>query len=160
MDKYSKEVRSQMMSKVRSTGNRSTEKRLRARIVSAGLSGWRMHAAELPGKPDFVFDAKRLIVFVHGCFWHGCLTCCRMPGSRQEYWNDKIQGNMRRDQKRCAELESQGWRVLIIWEHELKTDPTSAVNRIREALLTDSRGKAIVAENKSGYLFDIQLSRR
>ncbi len=118
-DHVSPETRSAIMRAVKSRGVRSTEKRLRAAMAAKGIKGWRMQANELPGKPDFVFDEKRLAIFVDGCFWHGCPKCYRRPHSRQDYWDAKVQGNISRDRRNRARLRRVGWRTLRVWEHEL-----------------------------------------
>jgi DNA mismatch endonuclease (patch repair protein) len=127
-------VRSRTMAAVRSTGNRSTERVLRAHLVRNGFRGWRLNAKDVAGCPDFVFDEQRLAVFVDGCFWHGCPACHRLPGSNQKYWTDKVGGNRKRDRKTTRELLRADWAVLRIWEHELKRSPRSIMRRILRAL--------------------------
>ena len=134
MDNVSPRVRSRTMAAVKSTGNRSTERVLRARLVRGGLRGWRLHAKDVAGCPDFVFDATRLAVFVDGCFWHGCPSCHRPPSSNQEYWTKKVERNTTRDRRNTRLLRKDGWRVLRVWEHELKIDAAKVVRRI-EALV-------------------------
>ena len=114
---------------------KSTELALRARLVSAGIRGWRMYAAELPGTPDFVFADERLIVFVDGCFWHGCPRCYRRPNSSQTYWDAKVRLNKRRDVRIARQLRRAGWRVIRIWECTLR-EPQRAVTRIVAALFS------------------------
>lgn len=82
---------------------------------------YRLHVKGLPGKPDLVFPARRAVIFVHGCFWHGhdC-ALFRWPSSREEFWRAKIAGNIGRDQTVTAQLIDQGWRVLDVWECKLK----------------------------------------
>ncbi len=134
MDHTDRETRSRIMSKVRSSGNRSTEVRLRAYLVRRGLRGWRLHPKGLLGKPDFVFPAERVAVFVDGCFWHGCPVCGRPPHSRQEYWGPKIARNRERDSQVTESLQREGWTVVRAWEHEVKGEPDAVVARIREAV--------------------------
>lgn len=123
-DHVTPDVRSRIMRAVKSKGSRTTERRLRALLVRHGFRGWRMHAADLPGKPDFVFSELKLAIFVDGCFWHGCPKHYRRPNSSQEYWDAKVQRNMKRDAANRAALRSSGWRVLRLWEHELVGDLT------------------------------------
>jgi DNA mismatch endonuclease, patch repair protein len=111
--------RSKIMASIKSTGNRSTELKLVGIMRAYGITGWRRCQA-LPGKPDFVFRKERLVVFVDGCFWHGCRWHCRMPKSRLDYWEPKIERNRQRDKRVRALLETKGWRVHRIWEHQLK----------------------------------------
>lgn len=86
------------------------------------------------GKPDFVFPRQRLVVFVDGCFWHGCRWHCRMPKSRLAYWEPKIQRNKLRDRKIRNLIEARGWEVIRIWEHSLDT-PEIVVARLKDALV-------------------------
>jgi len=133
MDNVSRAVRSRTMSAVKSRGNRSTEVVLRARLVRAAVRGWRLHARDVPGCPDFVFDERRVAVFVDGCFWHGCPSCHRPPSSNQEYWTAKVTRNCARDRRNTRLLRRDGWKVLRVWEHELKRDPQRVLAKIRGA---------------------------
>lgn len=114
------EQRSYIMSRVRSTGNASTEIRLITLMKKSGIKGWRRKVA-LIGKPDFVFKKERVAVFVDGCFWHGCSECYRKPTKNSVYWRGKVERNMRRDADVTEQLEAKGWKVLRIWEHELRS---------------------------------------
>src|SRR5688572_1454535 len=120
MDTVSRKRRSEIMSRVRSTRNRSTEWKLRAALVRNGVKGWKVTARQLPGNPDFVFPKRRLVVFVDGCFWHGCPKCGRLPRTRKSFWSAKIAGNCERDKRQRKQLRLFGWEVIRIWEHELK----------------------------------------
>jgi len=77
---------------------------------------FRVHRRDLPGKPDIVLPARRKIVLVNGCFWHGHECIPRLPKSRTEYWAPKIAGNRERDRRNVAALERLGWEVLVLWE--------------------------------------------
>lgn len=131
-DVFTKKKRSQVMAAIRSTGNRATELRLAAILRAHGITGWRRHQP-LPGKPDFAFRRERLAVFVDGCFWHGCHWHCRMPKSRQAYWQPKIDRNKTRDRAVRALLRRTGWRVHRIWEHSLRA-PEAVVARLNDNL--------------------------
>lgn len=120
------------MSLIRSRGNRRTELRLIGAFREAGITGWRRHLP-LPGRPDFAFRAARLLVFVDGCFWHGCAKCYRRPASNRAYWDAKVIRNQTRDRAVTRELKKKGWRVLRVWEHELK-DTAALLRRVRRAL--------------------------
>jgi len=133
-DHVSPETRSQIMRAVKSKGARSTERKLRAALVRAGIKGWHMHADQLPGKPDFIFPEKMLAVFVDGCFWHGCAKCYRRPHSSQTYWDAKVAGNMARDKSRRAELKKLGWKVIRFWEHEVKESASGAATKIKKGI--------------------------
>ena len=78
-----------------------------------------MNAKDLPGRPDFVFDAERVALFADGCFWHGCPDCYRRPASSQDYWDAKVNKNMARDERNDSELIEMGWTPVHVWEHEL-----------------------------------------
>lgn len=87
-----------------------------------GVIGWRRHLP-LPGKPDFTFSRQRVVVFVDGCFWHGCGKHLRLPKNNHEYWQQKISRNINRDKITKRTLSRGGWKVLRVWEHELKNEP-------------------------------------
>lgn len=110
--------RSALMAKVKGSGNASTELRLIAVFRALGITGWRRKAAIL-GKPDFVFPALKLAVFVDGCFWHGCPLHATSPKQNAEFWRAKIARNQARDHLVTRTLRARGWRVLRLWEHEL-----------------------------------------
>lgn len=135
MDAFTKSERSRIMATVRGKNVRSTERRLRAALVGAGMRGWSYQRADLTGKPDFVFLQTRLVVFVYGCFWHGYPKCYRRPHSRRSYWDGKVAGNTMRDRKVSRILRNEGWRVLRIWEHELTKSPERCARKIQKLLL-------------------------
>ncbi len=124
--------RSERMSLIRGvdTGPELTVRRL----VHAMGFRYRLHCKELPGKPDLVFPRLRKIILVHGCFWHRHRkrTCklARLPKSRIEFWETKLEANRLRDTRNKRLLRSQGWQVLEVWECELQKLETLAV-RIR-----------------------------
>jgi len=121
MDILSKEERSQRMSAVRSTGNRSTEWKLRAALVRHGISGWKMHARWLPGVPDFVFPKLHVAIFIDGCFWHSCPHCNRpLPKANRAYWSSKLKFNIAQAKRVNRVLRQNGIKVIRIWEHEVR----------------------------------------
>jgi DNA mismatch endonuclease (patch repair protein) len=81
----------------------------------------RVYGRKLLGQPDLVLPRKRLIIFVDGCFWHGCPDCGRSPGQSGEFWRTKIAGNVERDRRVTASLEKEGWTVIRVPEHALRT---------------------------------------
>jgi DNA mismatch endonuclease (patch repair protein) len=89
---------------------------------------YRLHDKRLPGRPDLVFSGRRKVVFVNGCFWHGHVGCryARLPKSRVDFWRAKIEKNQARDRMNIASLESSGWKVITIWQCELKNIETLA----------------------------------
>src|SRR5437016_12754435 len=119
MDVFSRDERSRIMSRIRSRANATTELRLIQLFRRHKITGWRRNQ-HLPGKPDFVFREKRMVVFVDGCFWHGCPRCYRRPLSNLAYWDAKVLGNKKRDRRIKRTLQKLGWRVVRIWAHELK----------------------------------------
>jgi DNA mismatch endonuclease, patch repair protein len=113
------EVRSRMMAGIRSADTRP-EMLIRRGLHARGFR-YRLHLKDLPGKPDLVFPARRAVILVNGCFWHGhdC-PLFRWPTTRPEFWRTKIAGNIARDRKTARQLLDQGWRVLNVWECTLK----------------------------------------
>ena len=121
-DVFSREKRSSVMRRVKSTGT-SPERTVRRVLTRMGLR-YRLHRADLPGKPDIVMAGRRLAIFVHGCFWHGhdCARGSRVPKANRDYWVAKVGRNVSRDETHRAALEARGWRVLTLWECELKDE--------------------------------------
>jgi len=117
-DIFTKAKRSDVMSRIRSRGNRDTELALVRVFRAQGITGWRRHQPVF-GKPDFVFPKLKLAVFVDGCFWHACPRHCRMPAGNRAFWRAKLARNQARDRLVTRTLRKSGWRVLRIWEHEL-----------------------------------------
>jgi len=120
------------MSRIRGEGNKSTELMMIKLFREYRITGWRRHLP-LPGKPDFCFVRQKVAVFVDGCFWHGCPKCYIRPKSNQRFWDEKRHANMARDRKVCRELKSLGFRVIRLYEHQLKT-PDRPLKRIVRAL--------------------------
>lgn len=118
-DNHSKEIRSMNMSHIRSI-NSKPEEIVRKYLFSRGLR-YRKNVRKLPGCPDIVLKKYKTVIFVNGCFWHHH-DCGRFvwPKSNEDYWHKKISKNIERDQINNALLKEQGWRVLIIWECQLK----------------------------------------
>ena len=114
-------ARSLIMASIKGKSNKSTELTLRLVLVRAGVRGWRTHASELPGRPDFYFDDARLAVFVDGCYWHGCWRCGHVPKTRSEFWSAKFERNRARDAHNNRRLRHMGIIVIRVWEHSLKT---------------------------------------
>lgn len=119
-DTLTKEQRSERMARVRGSGNVSTELRLVDLFRKHGITGWRRNVS-LVGKPDFVFPAKRVVVFVDGCFWHGCPKHKRIPKSRKAFWRPKLDRNRQRDKEVNRALRVKGWVVLRVWECDLNS---------------------------------------
>ena len=111
------------MQKVRGT-NTSPEIRLRTILRAVGHRGYRLHAKELPGKPDIVFRKQKKAIFVHGCFWHGhsCRAGRNVPTSNLTYWGPKLTRNHERDIRVRRQLRALGWSALIVWECQLSKE--------------------------------------
>lgn len=125
-DVFTREKRSDIMRAVKGS-NTNPEITLRKKLFALGLR-YRLNVNGLPGKPDLVFPKHRTVIFVHGCFWHGhnCKRGRRKPKQNADYWREKIARNKIRDKKNAAELAKLGWRVVTVWECEIKTlDPAS-----------------------------------
>ncbi|MGH8541827.1 MAG: very short patch repair endonuclease [Stenotrophobium sp.] len=124
MDKLTPQRRSANMAAIRSRDTKP-EMIVRKLVYSMGYR-YRLHAKELPGKPDIVLRPRRKVIFVHGCFWHqhsrATCTDSRQPRSRKSYWNKKLRGNVERDQQHVNALKNEGWKVLTIWECELQSN--------------------------------------
>ena len=122
-DVFDIKKRSDIMSKVRSNNNKSTELALIKFFKENNITGWKRNYP-VKGHPDFVFLDKKIAVFVDGCFWHGHQNCRYfvMPKSNTEYWESKIKSNITRDKTTYDSLSALGWNVLIVWECELKKD--------------------------------------
>ena len=133
MDSLTPEERSQIMARVRSKNSRP-ELDVRKIVFALGYR-YRLHARALPGCPDLVFRPKRKVIFVHGCFWHRHANCAlaRMPKSRIDFWTTKLEGNRDRDERNTQALAREGWKVLTIWECQLR-DAARLAARIRRFL--------------------------
>ncbi|RIV86851.1 very short patch repair endonuclease [Aurantiacibacter zhengii] len=108
----------------------SPERFVRSILHRAGYR-FRLHATDLPGKPDIIFRRRKKAIFVHGCFWHGhnCKRGARIPKSNTQYWKKKIGSNIDRDVRSLGALKALGWSVAIVWECELK-EPNSVMRRM------------------------------
>jgi DNA mismatch endonuclease (patch repair protein) len=133
VDTITRSERSEIMSRVRSKNSRP-EMLVRRLVHSEGYR-YRLHARDLPGCPDLVFRTRRKVIFVHGCFWHRHPRCAlaRMPKSRLEFWEPKLEANRERDVRNRNRLAGLGWRTLTIWECQLD-DPIRLRKMIRSFL--------------------------
>ena len=104
---------------------------MRSVLSRAGLLGWRQQV-KLIGKPDFYWKARRVVLFVDGCFWHGCPRCQKLPSDYDVYWKGRIQKNRMRDRWVNRALSDKGWRVVRIWECRIAGRDT--VRRLKRAL--------------------------
>lgn len=132
-DVFDKSARSEVMKKVRSKGNKSTEIRLMELFRENNIKGWR-RGYQVKGHPDFVFLKERVAVFVDGCFWHGHDCRNTRPKDNEAYWAKKRDRNVRRDKDVVELFEARGWKVVRIWECELKKEKEkNVVERLRKA---------------------------
>ena len=120
-DTFTKEQRSEIMRKVKSSRNKSTEQKLIQFFKENEIKGWRRNF-KLFGKPDFVFPKQRLVIFVDGCFWHGHDCRNTRPKDNADYWQTKIARNRQRDKTVTETLTIKYWTVVRIWECELKQE--------------------------------------
>jgi DNA mismatch endonuclease (patch repair protein) len=136
-DVYGPEKRSAVMRRVK--GKDTAPERVVRRLIWRLGGRYRLHRADLPGKPDIVLPGRRLAVFVHGCFWHGhhCARGARVPKANRDYWLGKVGRNRTRDAASRAALAAAGWRVETIWECELK-DRAALEARVRRLLFSSS----------------------
>jgi DNA mismatch endonuclease (patch repair protein) len=133
-DIVSPEVRSLMMSGIRGKDT-GPELIVRRFLHSRGFR-YRLHAKDLPGRPDVVLPKYRTAIFVHGCFWHRHQNCrfAYSPKSRQEFWEAKLEGNARRDERNQERLAAIGWSVAVVWE--CQTDDAQLAGCLDELLST------------------------
>lgn len=119
IDTLTKEHRSWVMSRVKSTGTKP-ELRVRSLLHRLGYR-FRLHSKKLPGTPDIVLKKYRTVIYVNGCFWHGHENCkkSRLPKTNLEFWRQKVDKNKQRDKKNQRLTKIQGWIPLIVWECEL-----------------------------------------
>jgi DNA mismatch endonuclease (patch repair protein) len=119
--------------------NTSLERKLFSMLAGMGIRGWRKNVADIKGKPDVVFDKQHIVVFVDGCFWHGCPSCKgKKPDNNCEYWNQKVIRNKARDARTRNELTEGKWCVVRIWEHDMRD--RASRQEIRRRILTVLKG--------------------
>jgi DNA mismatch endonuclease (patch repair protein) len=108
---------------------------VRGSLRAQGHTGYRLHYAKVPGKPDIAFVGRRVAVFVNGCFWHGCPHCRpRRPRTHQGFWNAKLDRNMVRDAEKTMALKRAGWKVITLWECRVKQNAEREAARVARLL--------------------------
>lgn len=145
-DNLTREQRSYMMSRVRSTDT-APELAVRRMVHARGLR-FRKHCEWLPGRPDLVFAKPKVVVFVDGDYWHGW----RFPawkGGLAPYWKEKIERNRRRDRRNVEKLRRSGWIVIRLWEHQVECEPDRCVDRIEGAVRRRSDGAQAIKGSSS-----------
>ena len=132
VDVVSPESRSRMMSAIRGKDTKP-EMIVRKALFAAGYR-FRLHRRVLPGAPDVVMPGRKIVIFVHGCFWHMHAKCkyAKLPSTRPDFWQEKLVGNVTRDQKAIDALVASGWRVLTVWE--CSTRNAATLTSLRETL--------------------------
>lgn len=135
MDKITPERRSRNMSRIKSK-NTKPEILLRRALYARGVR-YRLHC-NMRGRPDIAFKGHKIVIFVNGCFWHGCSEHYVAPKSNQSFWENKLRSNIRRDEKTDEFYQKGGWRVFRFWEHELKKSQQADSAAERIAMLLKS----------------------
>jgi DNA mismatch endonuclease, patch repair protein len=129
-DPLSKDQRSERMSRVKAK-NTHPEIIVRKLLSASGFRHYRLNVSRLPGKPDIVFSRLKKVVFVHGCFWH--LHSCnsyRIPRTRKSFWVNKLASNVSRDKRNYKQLKKQDWKILVLWECQLRPSKLGKTERI------------------------------
>jgi len=142
-DKVDPATRSHIMAAIRGKDT-GPEMKIRSLLHRAGFR-FRLHARELPGRPDIVFPRHHAVIFVHGCFWHGhdC-PAFRRAGTNKEFWDAKIQGNRDRDERTRTALIKLGWRVAVVWECGI-----SGPSRLKDEILARRIGAWLLSNRRS-----------
>lgn len=137
-DRISKEHRSWNMSRIRGKDT-NIEKLVRGYLFSKGLR-FRKNDKRYPGKPDVVLPKYKTVIFVHGCFWHRHNGCkyATTPKTNTDFWMEKFRKNVENDELHTKQLQEMGWRVITIWECELKDSFEETMRRVESILLTSA----------------------
>ena len=172
-DVFSKRKRSEVMSRIRGRGNKSTEVAFARLLRSKRITGWRRHIEVSLGdvgwkdslttqhqrtvRPDLVFRRQKVAVFIDGCFWHGCREHCAQPKQNAQFWSAKLESNKRRDRYVTRLLRHQGWKVFRLWEHEID-NPKRALSCLQQTLEAekleirrDGKKSGFAAHHLPGY---------
>lgn len=138
-DNISKERRSFIMSRVRSRDTKP-EKIVRSILFSQGFR-FRLCQKNLPGKPDIVLKKYKTVIFIHGCFWHGHENCKKsgLPQSNADFWKNKIERNKQRFNEVAGQLRAQGWKVVVIWECEIRKHFEDTMKKLIEMITNQNR---------------------
>ena len=131
-DVHTKEQRSYNMSRIK--GKDTKPEMLVRRFLHANGFRYKLHDKTLPGKPDIVLPKYKTVIFIHGCFWHGHKDCKYfvVPKTRTEWWLNKINGNIANDEKAIKALKKEGWKIIMLWECDLK--PAKAERSLKKLL--------------------------
>ena len=137
MDIWSKQKRSEVMSKIRGK-NTKPELILRSQLFKSGFR-FRIHQKNLPGKPDIVLAKYKTAIFVHGCFWHYHKECRegRIPSTNSNFWKEKLLKNIEKDEKHTKALQELGWKVIVVWECDIERHLEATTKRITTSINRD-----------------------
>lgn len=136
-DIMNQEQRSKNMAAIKGRGNKTTEINFVKLLRNTKITGWRRHLKKLPGTPDFVFNKKKIAVFIDGDFWHGynyLKLGIKLPN---DFWKKKIENNMARDKRVNRELQKSGWVVLRFWEHQVINNPKTVIKKLLNEINKD-----------------------
>lgn len=113
----------------------SPELALRKKLWSSGIRGYRLHWKQAAGRPDVCFPGWKIAIFVNGCFWHRCPHCRPpFPRSNQEFWSNKFAKNLERDDRKVQLLENNAWKVIVLWECQVKSNIDDCILIVRRHL--------------------------
>lgn len=133
-DKRSPKAKSLVVSRVMSANkakNTSPELALRKLLSSARIRGYRLHPRGVLGRPDIVFTKKKIAIFVNGCYWHHCPKCdLPLPKHNRSFWKAKFARNRLRDEEKIDLLRKDGWKSIVVWEHEINRSPSSTAKKV------------------------------
>jgi len=132
VDVLTKKQRSYCMSRILGS-NTGLEITFKKHMRSGGITGFRK-GTKVVGKPDYIFPALKVAVFLDGCFWHGCPKCYREPDTNKTFWKNKISKNKKRDREVSRLLKKDGWKIKRFWGHQIKKKPDSCVSTLKRIL--------------------------
>ncbi len=131
-DTVSKKKRSEIMGTVRSKDTKM-EIAFRKAIWRKGFR-YSKNSSKYFGKPDIVLKKYKTVIFLDSCFWHGCKKHCRIPIARKKYWTEKIERNKQRDKEVNSYYKKVGWKIIRVWEHDIKRNPEKIIKSISDIL--------------------------
>ncbi|WP_198003717.1 very short patch repair endonuclease [Methanococcoides burtonii] len=105
---------------------------LRKALRYIGIPGYRLHWKKVPGRPDITYPGGKIAIFVNGCYWHRCPYCnLPLPKSHTDFWAEKFKRNKERDDENIRLLKAEGWKIIVLWECEIKRDVMECAERVR-----------------------------
>lgn len=129
VDNLTKETRSKVMASIK--GRDTIPEMVVRRLLWAQGARYRVHDTHVPGRPDISNSRSKVAIFIDGCFWHGCRKCYKEPTSNIAFWRAKLHHNIHRRRAVKRKLKTGGWTVLEFWEHEVLSDPSNVMRKIR-----------------------------